>query len=74
MPDGMAIDTHGGLWVALFGGSCIVRIDPSSGAKTHKVVVPTSNITPKSPSQADSATAMECKVRLSKHKNNSITR
>lgn len=45
MPDGMAIDTHGGLWVALFGGSCIVRIDPSSGAKTHKVVVPTSNIT-----------------------------
>lgn len=30
-PDGMTIDTDGNLWVACFGGSQVVKIDPKSG-------------------------------------------
>lgn len=45
LPDGMAIDMEDGLWVAMFGGSAVLRIDPASGERTHKVKLPTSNIT-----------------------------
>lgn len=45
LPDGMAIDVEDGLWVAMFGGSSILRIDPETGERTHKVKLPTSNIT-----------------------------
>ena len=30
-PDGMTIDTEGKLWVACYGGSCVVRLDPNTG-------------------------------------------
>lgn len=33
-PDGMAIDPEGYLWVAMWGGGCIVRIAPSGAACT----------------------------------------
>ena len=28
LPDGLAVDTHGALWVAFHGGGCLRRIDP----------------------------------------------
>lgn len=28
LPDGMAIDTDGNLWVALFNGYSVIKIDP----------------------------------------------
>ena len=31
-PDGMAIDTEGKIWVALYGAAKIVRFDPETGA------------------------------------------
>lgn len=39
-PDGMAIDEHDFLWVALFRGGKVVRIDPTSGEIVYEVVVP----------------------------------
>ena len=45
LPDGMAIDGEDGLWVALFGGAAVLRIDPKTGERTHKVNLPTANIT-----------------------------
>lgn len=31
LPDGMAIDKGGNLWVAMFNGSCVVVISTKSG-------------------------------------------
>jgi len=45
LPDGMAIDLEDGLWVAMFGGAMVLRIDPNTGERTHQVKLPTSNIT-----------------------------
>lgn len=45
LPDGMAIDQEDGLWIAMFGGSAVLRVDPKSGERTHQVNLPTSNIT-----------------------------
>lgn len=45
LPDGMAIDVEGGLWVAMFGKSAVLRIDPATGERTHKVSLPTANVT-----------------------------
>lgn len=28
IPDGQTIDTDGNLWVAIFNGSCVIKIDP----------------------------------------------
>jgi len=39
-PDGMAIDTEGKLWVALWGGYCVGRFDPLTGDLLQKVEVP----------------------------------
>jgi len=44
-PDGMSIDEQGMLWVALWGGSAVVRIDPSSGRELCRVEVPATNVT-----------------------------
>ncbi|MBO0810855.1 MAG: SMP-30/gluconolactonase/LRE family protein [Microlunatus sp.] len=40
MPDGMTIDAEGRLWVAMWGGSCVRCIDPSTGATVEIVEVP----------------------------------
>ena len=32
IPDGLAADERGGLWVAMYGGGCVVEFDPHVGA------------------------------------------
>ena len=44
-PDGMTIDAEDQLWVALFHGSAVLRIDPQSSAVTFRVEVAASNVT-----------------------------
>ena len=44
LPDGMACDTDGGLWVGLWGGGCVVRLDQSGAISAH-VPVPASQVT-----------------------------
>lgn len=39
-PDGMTIDQEGCLWVALYGGSKVMRIDPDSGETVYQVRLP----------------------------------
>ncbi len=45
VPDGMCIDVTGKLWVALWGGSGVVCVDPAAGAIVHRISVPTEHIT-----------------------------
>jgi len=45
LPDGMAIDTEGKLWVACFGGSQVVRVDPESGKLLGHIEIPAPNVT-----------------------------
>lgn len=44
-PDGMAIDDEGLLWVAVWGGHRVERIDPASGEVVAVVRVEASNVT-----------------------------
>lgn len=44
-PDGMAIDDEGLLWVAVFDGGRVERIDPQSGKTVAVVRVPTRQVT-----------------------------
>ena len=44
LPDGMAVNTHGGIWVCLFGGAAIRRYSPS-GALEASIELPTTNPT-----------------------------
>ncbi len=44
MPDGLALDTGRGVWVALFGGGAVVRF-AEDGTATHRIDVPTANPT-----------------------------
>jgi sugar lactone lactonase YvrE len=44
MPDGMAVDAEGGIWVAVWGGGVIQRYD-SGGRLTGVVRVPAANVT-----------------------------
>lgn len=39
LPDGLTVDADGGVWVALWGGGCARRYDPS-GRCTHEVRTP----------------------------------
>lgn len=43
-PDGMTVDTDGSLWVAVFGGSCIVQIS-SDGELLRKISIPAEQVT-----------------------------
>ena len=43
-PDGMAIDDEGCLWVAVWGGKRVDRIDPRSGERIATVSVPASHV------------------------------
>jgi len=45
VPDGMAIDVDGKLWVAHWGGSQIVRWDPDTGRALKRIKVPVSQPT-----------------------------
>lgn len=44
-PDGMASDTAGNLWVALWGGAAVTRWDPQGGALLERLPVPARNVT-----------------------------
>lgn len=44
-PDGMAIDSEDHLWVALFHGGQVVRLNPTSGEIEAVVEVPAQNVT-----------------------------
>lgn len=44
VPDGLAVDAEGGVWVALFDGSAVVRYEPD-GTLDHLLVVPTPRVT-----------------------------
>jgi sugar lactone lactonase YvrE len=43
-PDGICRDAEGGIWVALWGGSCVRRYRPD-GTMTHQIPVPASHVT-----------------------------
>jgi len=43
-PDGLAVDEEGGVWVALWGGSCVRRYAPD-GALDHQVPIPGAKVT-----------------------------
>lgn len=45
MPDGMAMDEDGMLWIALYGGFGIGRWDPSSGTLIQTIPLPVPNVT-----------------------------
>jgi len=44
-PDGMTIDSEGFLWVALYDGGKVIRIDPNSGEIVFEVHLPVSKVT-----------------------------
>jgi sugar lactone lactonase YvrE len=40
LPDGMTIDSEGFLWVAIFNGGKVLRIDPITGKTVFEILVP----------------------------------
>ena len=44
-PDGMAIDSEGMLWVALYGGGAVTRWDPRDGRLLATIAVPAPRVT-----------------------------
>lgn len=44
-PDGCTIDNEGMIWIALFGGSSVVRYDPTTGVLLGKIKVPVEQCT-----------------------------
>ncbi|HEY5957469.1 MAG TPA: SMP-30/gluconolactonase/LRE family protein [Polyangiaceae bacterium] len=44
-PDGMAIDSDDHLWIALFHGHRVLRLDPSDGRIEFEIPIPASNVT-----------------------------
>ena len=45
LPDGMAIDIDGLLWVACFNGSQVVVVDPTAGAIVRRIPIPSPQVT-----------------------------
>ncbi len=45
LPDGMTIDNDNHLWVALFGGGKVIRINPETGDTVFEVCVPVPKVT-----------------------------
>lgn len=44
-PDGMTIDVNDRLWVALWGGSRVICVDPNLGEIVESITLPVSNVT-----------------------------
>lgn len=44
-PDGMTIDSEGMLWVAMWGGHSVLRVDPQRGEVIARVSVPAPHVT-----------------------------
>ncbi|KFM58049.1 Regucalcin, partial [Stegodyphus mimosarum] len=45
VPDGMTTDIEGKLWVACYGGGCILRLDPIKKSILQKVDIPVKRVT-----------------------------
>lgn len=45
VPDGMTIDVNGNLWVATYGGSSVLHINPTTGALIDTIKMPVPNVT-----------------------------
>lgn len=45
LPDGMAIDSEGMLWVAHYGGSCVTRWNPNSCELLERIDLPVTQVT-----------------------------
>ena len=45
VPDGMTIDTDGNLWVAVFDGSCVLHINPTTSELITTLKFPAKQIT-----------------------------
>jgi sugar lactone lactonase YvrE len=45
LPDGMCINAEGMLWIALYGGSSVQRINPATGEELIKIELPAPHIT-----------------------------
>jgi sugar lactone lactonase YvrE len=43
-PDGLAVDAEGGIWIALWGGSAVVRFSPE-GERYERLRLPVANVT-----------------------------
>ncbi len=44
-PDGMAIDSDGNLWVAMWAGHKVIQVNPSTGEKLKELIIPVKNVT-----------------------------
>ncbi|WP_281242825.1 SMP-30/gluconolactonase/LRE family protein [Salisediminibacterium halotolerans] len=44
-PDGMTIDQEGMLWIALFRGWRVIRVNPATGERLAEIAVPASQVT-----------------------------
>ncbi|XP_011153702.1 regucalcin isoform X2 [Harpegnathos saltator] len=45
VPDGMTIDTDDNLWIALFGGSHVIKVNPRTGELLCQIKIPAENVT-----------------------------
>jgi len=45
MPDGMAMDAEGMLWIALYNGACVTRWDPATGELLDRIGLPALHVT-----------------------------
>ena len=55
LPDGLVVDTDGGVWVAIWGGSCVIHLDPK-GRVADTIDLPVSQVTSCTFGGADMAT------------------
>ncbi|KAG8256631.1 hypothetical protein J6590_064152 [Homalodisca vitripennis] len=44
-PDGMTIDSDGNLWIACWGGSQVIQIDPNTGRLLRQIKLPVERVT-----------------------------
>ncbi len=44
-PDGMTIDSQGNLWIAVWGGSKVIQVNPNTGEKLREISVPDKQVT-----------------------------
>ncbi len=44
-PDGMSIDSEGNLWVAMWAGHKVIKVNPNTGEKLDELLIPDKNVT-----------------------------
>ncbi|KAJ8968668.1 hypothetical protein NQ317_009744, partial [Molorchus minor] len=44
-PDGMTIDKDDNLWIALYGGGSVIKVNPSTGKLLQRVAIPAESVT-----------------------------